>query len=224
MRNGTTLALVIASSLVSAPALAQDWSGPYGGLHFGYAAGRDTVSEVNGPRTYYADTSGAVFGAQLGWQQQFDRFVAGVEVEGGHLGQSGDTTRSDAFGSVKASSKLGLYGSFTGRVGYAVTTDWLVYGRAGLTVAQLDGDVAQSCPDPSNCSLTPSSASTRNHSWGYVFGGGVEHALSAKWTGRIEYQYTDYRRELALPAGGAGPGWNHNSDLHAVKVGINRRF
>ncbi len=221
----SVLALMASSAFAQTPLAppVPQWSGFYGGLHLGYGAGRDDVREINGNRSYFPDTKGAILGVQGGWQKQIDRFVFGAELEAGTLGQSGDVTRRDEGGTLKSSTDFGLYGTLSGRVGYTVTPDWLVYGRLGLTLAEMDAKIEQSCPAQA-CAWTPSSSATRDHAWGYVFGGGVEHSLSDRWTGRIEYQYTDFRRELALPAGESGPGWHHDPDLHAVKFSMNRRF
>ena len=146
-----------------------------------------------------------------------DRLVGGFEVEVGDLGQSGNTARSDGFATVSSSIDLGAYATFSGRLGVLVERDWLLYGRAGITVAELDARVTETA--------TPSRSSTQDSTWGYTFGAGVERALSPQWSVRVEYQYTDFRTELALPDnGGPGPGWNHDADLHAIKLGLNMHF
>jgi outer membrane immunogenic protein len=216
-------ALSLSLAWFGAPALAQDWSGLYGGIHFGLGRGQDEVREVNGPRTFYPDTDGALGGVQIGWQRQFERVVAGGELELGYLGQEGSVTSSDANGTVTSRAELGAYGAVSARAGYLLTPSWLVFARAGITLAAIDAQTDQTCSG-GGCTLTPSSAATRDHAWAYMFGGGVENALSERWRARLEYQYYDFRRELALPASGSGPGWNHELDLHAIKFGINYRF
>jgi len=217
------VAVLAATPKTPAFADGERWSGFYGGFHLGYGGGRDDVAEVNGPRSYFPDTSGGVAGVQLGWQHQLDRMVAGIEIEGGHLGQSGSLHRSDGGSEVTADAKLGLYGTLSARVGYLMTPSWLLYTRAGITFAEMNAETVQACPATA-CSVTPSRARTRDHAWGGTLGIGAEYALTEKWTARAEYQYAVLRTELALPDGGSGPGWNHDADLHQVKIAISRRF
>ncbi|MGQ3074938.1 MAG: outer membrane protein [Ferrovibrionaceae bacterium] len=215
--------LVPAALLLNWPAGAADWSGFYGGVHLGYGAGRDQISEVNGQRRYYADTRGAPVGLQVGWQRQFSQIVAGGEFEGGYLGQSGTVSRGDANGSVASHIRLGAYATLAARLGWAPVNDWLIYGRAGLTLAALDAGTVQQC-GPAACSLSPSSSSTGDLAKGVVLGGGVEHRFASRWSGRVEYQYLNFRRELAMPDGTSGPAWNHEIDTHLIKLGVNYRF
>jgi outer membrane immunogenic protein len=224
---GVTAAAILILALPAGAARAGEtgtWSGVYGGLHLGYGAGRDDVTEVNGPRAYFRDTRGVLGGAQLGWQKQIDRLVAGIELELGHLGQSGDESRADAGGTVTTSIDLGAYATLAGRVGYVPAPEWLVFARAGLAIAALDATITQTCP-AGGCGLTPSRASTRDYTWGGVFGGGIERAFATRWSARVEYQYMLFVRELALPDNAdPGPGWNHDIDLHVLKLGLNYRF
>lgn len=221
------LALVVATT-VAPVAHAADWSGFHGGLHAGYGAGQDAVAEIDGPRRYFPRTRGLVAGGQFGWQRQFGRFVTGAELEAGWLGQSGDVHTSDAHhpgvgATVSAEAEIGAYAALTARLGYLLAPDWLLYGRAGLAMAKIDGETRQTCGSDPGCG--DSRAATRDHAFGVTFGGGVEHALSPRWSLRAEYQYFEFRRELALPAGGApGPGWNHRLDTHVAKFGVNYRF
>lgn len=197
------------------------WSGPYAGVHLGYGGGRVEATEINGPRAYGADTGGGIVGLHFGWRRPVGDFVLGAELEAGTLGQSGDTARGDDSGRVTLESSLGAYASLSGLGGYRVTPDWLLFGRAGVTLAAVDTRVAQTCAGAA-CTLSPSEARPRDYAWGYLVGAGVEHRFAERWSGRLEYQYTDFRHELALPS--QGPGWSFDKDLHALKLSLNRRF
>jgi len=199
------------------------WSGPYGGLHLGYGAGRDNVTEVNGPRAYFPDTSGTLGGAQIGWQRQFDRVVAGLELELGSLGQSGSVTKADEVSAVSNRADLGFYGLLSGRAGYLVTPSWLIFGRAGLAMADLNAKTTMECGPAASCLEGSGEAKTKGVTIGYGLGAGIEHALSTRWSARAEYQYMSFRRELALPPV-SGPGWRHDLDLHLIKIGVNYHF
>jgi len=223
------VALVVASlaAPIAPPAAAGDWSGPYAGVSLGYAAGDDEAQEINGPRTYIPDFSGFIGSAHIGWQRQFQNIVAGVEVEAGYLDLGSDVTRDVTGGSITSGADLGAYGTLTGRLGLVIHSDWLLYGRAGVAFAKLDGKTVQTCTGADLCagaqSTAVSSAETDDTSFGLVLGGGIERQLGDNWTGRIDYQFINFRDELALPPID-GPGWEHEVDVHAIKVGISRKF
>lgn len=208
-------------------ASAGDWSGGYAGFSAGYATGDDEAQEINGPRNYIASFDGAAFSAHVGWQHQIERVVAGIEVEAGYMSLGSDVTRDVAGGQVTSGADLGAYAAFTGRLGYLVDRSTLVYGRAGIAVAQLDGATTQACNVPDLCggaqSDPVSRAETSDTSFGLVLGGGIERAIDTRWTARLDYQFTSFRDELALPPID-GPGWEHEVDVHAVKAGLSYRF
>jgi opacity protein-like surface antigen len=218
----------IAGLLLSlSPASAGEWTGPYAGVSLGYAAGDDEAQEVNGPRNYIADFGGVTASAHLGWQRQFQSLVAGVEIEGGYLNVSSDVTRDVTGGFITSGADLGAYAALSGRLGLIINSDWLLYGRAGLAYAQLDGKTLQTCTDASLCggvqTTSVSRAETQDTSFGLVLGAGIERQVVASWTGRIDYQFINFRDELALPPID-GPGWTHEVDVHAIKFGLSRRF
>lgn len=208
-------------------ASAADWSGAYGGVSLGYATGDDEAQEINGPRNYLTEFGGFTASAHLGWQRQIEGLVAGVELEGGYLDLGADITRDVAGGSVTSDASLGAYGTLTGRLGVVLHSDWLLYGRIGVAMAALDAETVQTCTGADLCggaqSTPVSSAETQDETFGLVLGAGVERQLGGMWTGRLDYQFINFRDELALPALD-GPGWEHEVDVHAVKLGLSRRF
>jgi len=219
----------IGSLILAAPtaALAADWTGAYAGVSLGYAAGDDEAQEINGPRTYIPEFDGFNGAAHLGWQRQVQNLVAGIEIEGGYLDLGSDVTRDVTGGSITSGADLGAYATVSGRLGVVVDSVWLVYGRAGLVVAELDGKTVQTCTGPDLCggsqTTAVSSAETEDVSFGLLLGAGLERQFGTKWTGRIDYQFMNFRDELALPKID-GPGWEHEADVHAIKFGLSYRF
>jgi outer membrane immunogenic protein len=219
---GTLLALPF-----SGPARADDWSGPYAGVAAGYATGDDEAQEINGPRNYIADFGGVAAAGYVGWQYRLQSLVAGLELEGGYLDLSSNVTRDVPAGEITSGAKLGGYAAFTGRVGILVDPSTLIYGRAGIAIAQLDAQTVQACTDPGLCggaqSTPVSVAETSDMSVALVLGTGIEHELDRRWTARLDYQFMSFRDELALPPID-GPGWTHKDDVHALKAGLSYRF
>lgn len=203
------------------------WSGVYAGVSAGYATGDDDAAEINGPRNYIADFGGGVGAVHAGWQMQRRGWVAGLELEAGYLGLDSSIERDVTGGQVTSGAELGAYAAFSGRVGYVLPSSLLVYGRAGIVVADIDAATTQTCTGPDLCggaqSSSVSEAKTENTTWGLLLGAGVEKRLSASWSGRIEYQFMDFRDELALPDVD-GPGWDHDIDVHAVKIGLSYNY
>ncbi|WP_439596609.1 outer membrane protein [Falsiroseomonas sp.] len=213
-------ALLLASlCLLSATGRAEVWTGPYLGLHLGHGWGGDDIREINGPRAWQAETHGVLGGVQAGWNWQLDRLVLGVELELGHLRQSGDIGSVDATGAVRSEASLGLHGAATGRLGWLATPDTLLFLRAGGGLAQFEASTTEICAAP----CVSSRASARGTTPGLVLGLGVEQAVAPDWRVRLDYAWHLYRKELVLPPA-SGPGWDHRLDLHALRIGLNRRF
>jgi outer membrane immunogenic protein len=153
--------------------------------------------------------------------------VAGVELEAGYLDLGATVQRDVTGGYVTSGADLGAFAALSGRLGVVMGGSWLAYGRAGLVVAQMQGTTAQTCTGVDLCggaqSTPVSSATTRDVSFGFLLGAGVEYKLTEHWNGRLEYQFMSLRKELALPAID-GPGWNNQVDVHALKLGLSYRF
>jgi outer membrane immunogenic protein len=209
------------------PPPAPIWTGAYVGMNLGYAAGDDEAREINGARNYIADLNGASAGIVLGWQKQWQRWVTGLELEAGYLGLGSTVQRDVAGGFITSGADLGAYAAVSGRLGFLIAPTWLVYARAGVVAAELDARTKQTCTGPDLCSgaqtTVVSSAETNSPTWGLLLGAGVEWQLQGRWSSRLEYQFIDFRDELALPAID-GPGWEHDVNVHAVKFGLSYRF
>ncbi|WP_155936695.1 outer membrane protein [Mesorhizobium ciceri] len=102
-----------------------NWSGGYVGINAGYGWGSaDAVDpssnffEEDAGQTFDVSTDGFLGGVQAGYNWQSGAFVYGVEADLGYLGIRGDNfvvESPDNFGSTK----LGVYGDLTARLGYA---------------------------------------------------------------------------------------------------------
>jgi outer membrane immunogenic protein len=167
-----------------------EWTGLYLGAHLGGVTSND-----------FSQASSAVSGGiQAGYLQQFDSLVVGAEIA--------SSLHDELRYQLTPVAGLAQHWSVTatGRAGMAFGQT-LVYGLAGLSLAQLDPSAATS------------SASTTHA--GAVFGAGIEQALGDGWSIRAEYQQTRYWN-VTSTAGGI----DRRDDLvnHAVTAGINYRF
>ncbi len=103
-------ALIVWMTIASVgPAFAQDWTGAYAGFSFGYA-------EADGPAGSSGDNT--VFGAHIGYDQDFGNFVLGGELEYNRL----SLNLSQDQGSLDSMTSVKLRGGydFGGALGYVV--------------------------------------------------------------------------------------------------------
>jgi opacity protein-like surface antigen len=233
MRLLINLAAVSLLAAAACPALGSEpaasapaWTGFYVGGSVNFGRGDDEATEVNGPRTYIADFRNAYGAGHIGWQRQWARLVGGIEMEAGYLGMGSSVTRDVTGGSITSGTDIGAYGAVSGRMGLLVTPSLLVYGRAGMVLADVSSTTTQTC-GAGLCggaqSTAVSEAKAKSPSLGLLLGAGLEHQFSSRWSGRVEYKFMGFRQELVLPAID-GPGWNHDVNVHAVSIGLSYKF
>src|ERR1022692_3800654 len=115
----------------AAPEQMFNWTGFYVGADIGYAWGRDDVSPTIAdggtfPRTNRLKTDGIFGGGTIGYNIQNGNFVTGIEVDLGDM--SIGKTQSDLLGGTESSVfKSDFYGDVTGRLGFAVNSNALIY-------------------------------------------------------------------------------------------------
>ncbi len=221
------------------------WAGWYAGANGGGGwASQGAHYETNfGTWAPYApdpkqtlSQDGAFGGAQLGYNWQAGHFVYGLE---------GDAQISDISGSVYAlnpgnpldhlgaSSTLDWFGSFRGRLGYSFGPA-LLYATGGLAFGKVDSEVKYVSTFPAGCCGLPGPAIADGRSSsvkvGYAVGGGIEYALTPKWTVKAEYQYIDLGSEdpvgsCTFGLGACGLFRTKIEDTYStVRAGINYHF
>src|SRR5262245_41306943 len=182
---------VVAAALVSAPGLAKaadaarppgyrgapavpyyDWSGFYVGAHVGTVFGSGDDSDV-----------GFIGGGQAGYNYQVGRYVLGVEgeisatslkdsVSGTFVLDPGGPGRLPVIGRASAEASLDWISTLSGRFGWVVDPQWLVYGKVGAAWAHVSADAF------AGISGGPSvSASFDDTFSGWLLGFGTEYAL-----------------------------------------------
>jgi outer membrane immunogenic protein len=179
-----------------------DWTGFYVGAMFGgswsklaadYTFGSTGVSGGS----HFGDGGlrfglHGLIGLQAGYNWQAGHLVTGLESDFQLTQLSGDTasTRVDvrsgaATGTLLNTMNQPLSGTLRARAGYAYDR-WLFYGTAGLAYGEFDKD--STFTTSLGGSATSSLDTTRI---GWVAGLGVEGALWANWTAKLEYLYMD---------------------------------
>lgn len=204
-----------------------DWTGLYVGGHLGAGVGVFSWSDPYPapPTGDRVKTAGALGGAQLGYNAQFGQIVAGAEMSGSFARLEGADT---CFGLLTPSTNAGLQcentimplGTITGRLGYAFGRSML-YGRAGAAVARVNYALNSGAAGGGVDGRTVTD-------WGWTVGGGIEHALNARWSVNVDYKYVDFgTRSVAfdVPAAAAAVSPNDiRSQQHLMTMGVNYHF
>jgi outer membrane immunogenic protein len=170
------------------------WSGFYAGIHGGYSWGTAEVDGID------YDASGWLAGAQIGFRQQMDVFVLGLQTD---LSLANLSTDLDD----DTSGTLDWYGSTTIRAGVAATDAVLIYGLAGIAYG---GMTASSLGETLD-----------NTHLGWTAGVGAEVAVTENVSLFGEYAYTSFGDQTYSFIGGDS---DLNADFHTVKAGLNFSF
>lgn len=180
-----------------------DWTGVYAGAWVGTACldGRGSLFDNGSGLNWSNGGCGFKGGGLLGYNYQFDRFVVGAEAD---LGTTTDIVRNTLPG-ADFRFNMNYLATVRGRAGWAMD-DTLFYLTAGGAYAQgeINGIV----------STTPNHLKADQFGW--VVGGGMEHALTDKLRLRMEYLYTQFPT-TKYQSGCCNVDWNWGGE-HEIKA------
>jgi len=215
-----------------APLPVFSWTGCYVGGHGGWGWGRKEVDErvttSSGPRQHNfsrtADTSGSIFGGQVGCDYQFSgSWVLGIEgsISGTHMdGLSSDPMDTGDRDDVLR-FRTDALGSVTARLGFA---GWvpqsLLYVRGGVAWARDIFDFK----DADQSVIRDVYNQTRT---GWTVGVGIEYAFLPNWSVFAEYDHYDFgSKNVAFYACCDGRSFKIDvkQDIDVIKFGVNYRF
>ena len=180
------LAAVLAASFVASPALAQDDPEPFTGPKVEAVAGTD---------------GGLTLGGGLGYDFQRGKIVFGVEAEGlMSTDRECEILNTNVQDRLCAKVDRDLYAG--GRIGFALGTGTLIYGKVGYTNLRLSETY-----DPGTSGGTAFDIAYSLD--GVRVGGGIEQKLGRSLYVKGEYRYSDYEAGF----------WKHDG-----VVGIGLRF
>ena len=238
-------------SKIPAPAMAwiHDWTGPYAGLQVGMGWGENggsfsylTPDGFAGTQSFVTNGYGVLAGAHLGYNQQLDHFVLGLEGsvdvtdlnKGEQLGWSSVNPNylcpAGCGGVIDAHISSYFQGSLRARAGYA----WnrlLVYGTGGLAGGNFD--LQSNIGGQDQFGNFYYAAADGRSLWrlGWTGGAGVEYAITPRWSARAEYRYSDFGHIAETPTSFSttvgGPLY-YQGDRHVteqqVQVGASYKF
>jgi outer membrane immunogenic protein len=215
-------------------AVVYDWTGFYLGTNLGYSFGRattdgtQTIGSLVAPTTVTAlsgraDLNGFIGGGQLGYNWQNGAWVFGLESDIQFSGErkSGDvcTVAGCPVGSVVFTRdyKLDWFGTARGRVGFLPAERILLYATGGLAYGNFSG---------ASTTLPMNIGTWSKLNAGWTVGAGVESALGANWSVKLEYLYMDLGRVGGSAATIGLSQWVFNTKFtdNIVRVGLNYKF
>jgi outer membrane immunogenic protein len=236
---------------MTAPAVAQDWTGSYAGVQFGTVVTSDegifslsplpaggALATAFSPSPAVPDAgffgeaaSGNIAGLHYGYDWQSGSMVYGAvasifstDINDKQQGKS----RTPAVYTVERS--LDTYATLGGRVGYLVQPATLIYGTAGLAMGQVDFAYSQ----PGSGAATTTSGG-QDSEIGYAVGFGVENRVTERVSIGVEYSYVnlggnDYTANLRNgPFSAAAPSTNAmgsdgDFDFGTIQLKVSYRF
>ena len=226
-----------------APAVAAvyDWTGYYIGTNVGYSWGRgSTNGNVTGtssattvgvgtvntvlptlPLTGTADVNGFIGGAQLGYNWQREKWLLGLEgdIQFSNERGAGDvcTAACPAGYVFTRDYKLDWFGTARGRDGFLPAERILLYATGGLAYGHFSG---------SSWTLPMNFGTWTSTNVGWTVGAGVESALGANWSVKLEYLYMDLGSVGGSSATVGLNKWVFDTKFtdSLVRVGLNYKF
>jgi outer membrane immunogenic protein len=234
--------VIVFAGLIGTPALAADmavkappapvysWTGFYVGGNVGYGFGSasndlafeqscvctaNTFWSFNGSET--VNLSGAIGGAQAGYNWQAGTFLYGIETDIQASGQKHTGVFSGAIShgndpftaadgnnpfTAAVTNKIDWFGTVRGRVG--LTSDrWLAYATGGLAYGHAN---SSGIFQPATVfSVVPNAPFVWNNSAtkvGWTIGAGIESAVVGNWSWKVEYLYMDLGKLTGTVSGG----------------------
>jgi outer membrane immunogenic protein len=197
------------------PVILSDWSGFYIGINGGYGWG-DTSGDAffNAPEGVplgNAKPKGGLFGGHAGYNWQYGKVVAGVEVDF----DGADIKSTDTFdgGDDFRKAKFDELATARARLGYAVLPDLLAYGTAGPAWGH------STLTGKDSAFITDSHA----NNFGWAAGAGLEYHLGHGFIVRAEYLHYDFAKTTYSNFFAGFPA-NASTTIDAVRGGLSYKF
>ena len=197
-----------------------DWTGPYVGVHVGYAeldhgGGYNTQQQAEALFARDLDVNGVAYGLQLGYNVMAGEFVFGVELDGSIFDED-DTISNIGADNQNMVAEANAFGSLRARLGFPIDDLMpFVTGGVGLVDYELTvNDIANAATFNEEETL-----------FAGVIGGGLEWGVTREVTFRAEglYYYVDEGYDFIEP-GAAEATTTRFEDLWTVRGALNYRF
>jgi outer membrane immunogenic protein len=219
-----------------APAPIFSWTGAYIGVSGGYAWGEfdGGDSDFFAPGTFgtsfdtSVDADGWLIGGTIGYNQQFNQFVLGIEADLSYVDieeVAATVFTEPGVGSIGIGSgaELDYLGTVRARAGFAIDR-FMPYVTGGLAVGRVEAAAAIDFDVPGVLVGTFADSDKNTHI-GWTVGAGVEGAITDNLTAKIEYLYVDLGEETYnFDLGVGGVDADIDFTAHIVRAGLNYKF
>jgi outer membrane immunogenic protein len=185
-----------------------NWTGFYVGINGGYGWVDNDVSGLGG----MGQLKGGFVGGQLGYNLQIPSgWVFGVEADAHWADMSRTDVATVGNAVFSLEQRFENFGTFRGRVGYAVNTV-MFYGTGGWAWANQVGTASVAVPGYF------AAASISNFLSGYAAGAGIEWAFHPNASLKVEYLHMGFDTNNYL---GVLPV---STNVDTIRVGLNYSF
>jgi outer membrane immunogenic protein len=228
LQTGAALITLLASPVMAADmpaktslppraAPAFSWTGVYFGLNAGWLGannslvnqatpGADPGVDVQGLAALatgdfsLGNKSGFIGGAEIGYNYQFNNWVAGIEADiqgiaGQAVNGSITSTSSTLSSTLTGSMDTRWLGTLRGRLGVLPAPTVLVYGTGGLAYSEVQATTSLTQSDSSTNPAFSGSGTGDDFAYlvtGWTAGGGVEWMFTQNnWSAKLEYLHYD---------------------------------
>lgn len=207
------------NSMFSAQSLSQRWSGFYFGTSIGGGWGNSSTfydrAGDDHPSIETISPNGYLASISAGYNYQMNNnIVVGIEGDLGMMNFQAPDKLDMWDGHIWKSKYGGLWGTLRPRVGYSFD-NLLVYGTAGAAFMQTNEIIL------GDNDATQNTYNDNIHT-GWVFGGGVEYALSDNLSTKIEYLQMQFPEHRSYTNNEELYGFTNSASL--VRVGLNFKF
>jgi outer membrane immunogenic protein len=215
-----------------------NWTGGFVGVQGGYGFGHEWRVQEPAPIPGNGnfDLRGWLGGFDGGVNVQSGVFVVGVEGEWMWTGIKGDRTSTfPLFGGTTTTSlntSIDWLAIASGRAGFVVGDRVLVYGKAGVAIAN-ESHAFNGASTFGAASQALAAEGRAVHSGGVV-GAGLEYAFAGNWSIKGEYDYVRMMNQKTSQSGtfsqppfapaAAMLNSSITQDLHLLKLGVNYHF
>ena len=217
-----------------------NWTGVYIGAQIGGAWGNGALGNFNGFDPFtgtFINTSlggtpsGVIGGGHVGYQVQFNQFVAGIEgsVDGSSLQKTATASFPVFLGgsTLTTQTTADIQGSIRGKLGI-VWDRLMIYGTGGVAFGGFNTDVQLAALGSSGVPAFFASNSFSTTRVGWTAGGGAQYAVTPNWWVFVEYRFSDFGtvRNGAFPNLPSGVLFNDERRIqeNQIQAGFSYKF
>jgi outer membrane immunogenic protein len=203
----------IKNSLPPPAAPVLSWTGVYFGLNAGWLAADNSMVNQATPgvdpgvdvqdlaalatRDFsLGNKSGFIGGAEIGYNYQFNNWVAGIEADmQGIAGQAVNGSITSTSGTLSSALSGSMdtrwLGTLRARFGFLPTPTLLVYGTGGLAYSEVSATTSLNQTDTGFTGSGTGGDGFAQLVTGWTAGGGVEWMFTQSWSAKLEYLHYD---------------------------------